>query len=74
MALIDSEFISLGKFPGDVSSDPYSKGWNDAIDAILENAPEVRKDNVNIFDVMKQPKAAGNVCPCCGAELKGSEK
>lgn len=41
MRLIDADRLSLAKFQSEAVT--YQKGWNDAIDTIIENEPTVRQ-------------------------------
>lgn len=64
----------------------YQKGWNDCIDAIVDNAPtvepqdrwgkwvisEIRCPNcLEYFDTGCYSKGELNKCPSCGAKMKG---
>ena len=66
--------------------DAYQKGWNDCIDAIIDNAPtvdpkdrwgrwvvsEIRCPNcLEYFDTDCYSTGELNKCPSCGAKLKG---
>ena len=43
MRLIDADKLPMCKFVTAGTSEPYAKGWNDAIDAIVDNEPTVER-------------------------------
>ena len=53
MRLIDAEFLERIKFhplpythivPSDTDAESYKRGWNDAIDAIMDNVPSAQPE------------------------------
>ena len=64
---IDADALKEHKFP--IGSGDYSKGWNDAIDAICENEPTI--DIVRCKECKHNPKGIGWVsCPMTGANTR----
>jgi hypothetical protein len=72
MRLIDADALAKVKFhgypeieitPSDVNAEAYKRGWNDAIDAIIESAPTI--DAVKHGRWIAQ-KGGGYCCSECG--------
>jgi hypothetical protein len=97
MRLIDADKISESKFhplpythitPTDVNAESYKRGWNDAIDAIIADAPTIEAQPERTGKWIDcgwsvrcsecdyfMPWAVRNYCPSCGTRmLKEGEK
>lgn len=73
--------------PSDVDAESYKRGWNDAVDSIMENAPTLIlvktghwvgiDDNVWECDVCgwiyEDDEPFYNFCPHCGAKMDVSD-
>lgn len=63
--------------PADIKdAEAYERGWNDAIDAIIENAPTADVPERNVGKWIVDEKRFGNAehhCNLCGAILEGDE-
>ena len=55
--LIDADEMKMSKCPAVVNE--YTKGWNDAIDAIIENAPTI--DAIPISFIEEQAKLCNEI-------------
>lgn len=62
--LIDADNLSIRKFIIDGTSGPYEKGWNDAIDAIIDNEPKYAFTGAICGDC-KYVDVQTNRKPCC---------
>lgn len=69
MRRIDADKLGEVKFhslpythitPSDVEAESYKRGWNDAIDSIIENAPTIEPER------KKGKWTKGNACEFCG--------
>lgn len=89
MRLIDADALKKIKFhplpythitPSDVDAESYKRGWNDAIDAIIENAPTIEPERKKGKWVDLRCRECGqvdmskpNFCPNCGSYNGESE-
>lgn len=80
MRLIDADALNSIKFhplpythivPDDVNAESYQRGWNDAVDAIVENAPTIeperKKGEWEIY-IISMLDGEGCRCSECGFE------
>lgn len=65
MRLIDADKLSEHKFP--LTPLRYHVGWNDAIDAIVENAPTIEAESVKHarWILLNECSNAGVYCSAC---------
>ena len=88
--LIDADVLKYAKFHGVTDWTPteetsYQRGWNDAIDAIMRNAPTVEPKHGRwefaymLYGSVKVSKCSvcehlddleSNYCPNCGAKME----
>lgn len=97
MKLIDEDSIKSAKYhdlpythihPVGVDVQAYEMGWNDALDAVIENAPSVDAEPVrhgrwmHLSNTWGECSVCGernkylkrwNYCPNCGAKMQGGE-
>ena len=92
MRAIDADALNSIKFhplpythitPSDADAESYKRGWNDAIDSIIENAPTIepeRKkgkwidDNCSECGFYVHHGDMRNYCPKCGAKMNGGNQ
>lgn len=90
MRLIDAEVLEKIKFhplpythivPSDTDAESYKRGWNDAIDAIIDNAPSAQPEIIRCKDCMHNHDCniqyhaqAGEEFYCGAAERRNDEQ
>lgn len=79
MRLIDADALAKLKFhgypdieitPSDVNAEAYKRGWNDAIDAIIDEAPTIDAVKHGVWEIYVISMFDGEGCRCseCGFE------
>ena len=92
MRAIDADALNSIKFhqlpythitPSDADAESYKRGWNDAIDSIIENAPTIEPkprtgewidDNCSECGFYVYHGDMRNYCPKCGAKMNGGKE
>ena len=83
MRAIDADALNSIKFhplpythitPSDADAESYKRGWNDAIDSIIENAPTIEPERKKGKWIDDNCSECGSIMEICGTSARSAEQ